>query len=54
MKITVVATPLPTLKNKVFTLIGATLYMAYCGSPYTVGAISPYLASYFRVDTRQV
>ena len=47
-------TPLPPLKNKVFILIGATLYMAYCGTPYTVGAISPYIASYFGVETSQV
>lgn len=42
------------LLDRVSTVVGATLYMCYCGTPYTIGAISPYLASYFRVEISQV
>lgn len=36
------------------TAIGATLYMLCLGTPYAIGAISPYLASYFQIDITQV
>ena len=28
--------------------------MMYCGTPYTIGAISPYLAAYFQVEMSKV
>lgn len=40
--------------DKFSTVVGATLYMLCLGTPYIIGAISPYLASYFRVDITQV
>ena len=43
-----------TTKAQLRTLLGATLYMMYCGTPYIIGAISPYLAAYFAVETSKV
>ena len=39
--------------GKVTTIIGAALYMMFCGTVYIIGSISPYLASYFNVSTSQ-
>ncbi len=43
-----------TTTGKVFTVLSATFYMMYCGTPYVIGTISPYIASYFRVESHQV
>ena len=39
--------PIQTTTGKIFTILSATLYMMYCGTPYVIGTISPYIASYF-------
>mmetsp|Transcript_34100 Transcript_34100/g.42155 ORF Transcript_34100/g.42155 Transcript_34100/m.42155 type:complete len:250 (-) Transcript_34100:964-1713(-) len=43
-----------TALRQLRTLFGATFYMMYCGTPYIIGAISPYLAAYFQVETSKV
>ena len=42
-----------TVRSKIMTVLGATLYMLFLGTVYIIGSISPYLASYFAVDIRQ-
>ena len=39
-----------TTVSKATTIIGAALYMMFCGSVYIIGSISPYLASYYDVS----
>ena len=38
-------------RSKILTAFGSILYMLTLGTVYTIGAISPYIASYFAVDT---
>ena len=40
--------------SQVKILAAATLYMVFLGTPYMIGAISPYLAAYFHVETSKV
>ena len=39
-----------SLSSKVCTLLGATLFMLFCGTTYIMGTITPYIANYFRVE----
>ena len=38
------------LCSKVCTLIGAILFMVFLGTTYIMGAITPYIASYYSVE----
>ena len=40
--------------RKVCTLLGATLFMLFCGTTYIIGTITPYIANYFRVEISEV